>query len=384
MSLRTQLSQLKWDIFSLMSAPLCLCPIEENKIVFQNFSGRGYGDNPKYIAESIIKNSLNYQMVWLCNNVNEEMPAQIRQVKYGSPQAYYEMATAGIWINNVWTGLYTPKRKKQFFIQTWHGSIALKKIEKAAMESLPSEYVRTAKRMSNKCDLMISNAQWLTELYRKDFWYNGEILEKGLPRLDILYNTPSNIKENVYKYYGISLEKKIILFAPTFRKNEEMSNYIFDFSKCCVEFERKFGGSYVILHRLHPNAAKYQDHLPISDAIYNATNYPDMQELLAVSDALITDYSSSMFEMGMINRKVFILAKDFDNYRDQDRGGTLFTPSELPFSISYTDDELFTNIRCFDSTIYESKVTDFFAEMGIISSDHSALDIISVITSRHK
>lgn len=382
MSLHTQLSQLKWDIFSCMSLPYNLLPIQMKKIVFQNFSGRGYGDNPKYIAEAIIKNHLDYDMVWLCNDMNEDIPHQIRKVKYGSFKAYREMATAGIWVNNVWTGLYSVKRKKQFFLQTWHGSISLKKVEKSVASVLPPEYIRTAKRMSHKCDMMISNSSWLTKQYKRDFWYEGYILEKGLPRLDILYKTPKAIVDKVYNYFGIMREKKILLYAPTFRKKDKIDNYIFDYMKCCQHMKEKFGAEYVLLLRLHPNVAKHHNKLPITKGVYNATDYPDMQELLAVSDTLITDYSSSMFEMGMIEKKVFLLAKDYNTYMSMERNGMMFDLNELPFQMAFNDQELGKNIMAFDQEKYIFNIRSFFAKLGIIENLNSSIDILKEIEKR--
>lgn len=384
MSIHTKLSKLKWNIFSYMSLPYNILPIRKKKIVFQNFSGRGYGDSPKYIAEAIIKNGLDFDMVWLCSNMDEDIPFQIRKVKYGTPKAYYEMATAGIWVNNVWTGLYSVKRKEQFFLQTWHGSISLKKVEKSAEFSLSAEYIRIAKKMSSKCDLMISNSRWLTEQYENDFWYKGDILERGLPRLDVLYKIPEYIIESVYNYFGIQKGRKIILFAPTFRKNEDINNYIFDYENCCKTMKEKFGSEYVMLIRLHPNSSIYQERLLVSDGIYNATDYPDMQELLAAADALITDYSSSMFEMGMIEKKVFLFAKDYKDYICNDRGGTMFDLAKLPFQIAFDEEELFKNIVSFNQEEYILCVRAFFDKLGVVKNTNSALEILKEIEERIK
>lgn len=382
MSIYTKLSQLKWDFYSILSTPFCLAPIKKNKIVLQNFAGRGYGDNPKYIAEAIIRNNMDYELVWLCNDLKEDMPPEIRKVKFESPQAYYEMATAGIWISNVWTGVYSKKRRNQFFLQTWHGSIAFKKIEKAAEGNLSSEYVRTAKRMGKYCNLLISNATWLTEMYKKDLWYEGDILEKGLPRMEVLYNTPEKVIRQIYSRFGIERNKKIILYAPTFRKNDSIENYKFDYVKCCKAMSDKFGKEYVMLVRLHPNAARLIEKLNFPKGVYDATSYPDMQELLAVSDVLITDYSSSMFDMGMIKKKVFLLAKDYDSYVNKDRGGVQFELNELPFLLSQSEDELWEKIQNFSEEYYSSSVKKFMDSLGIIHNENSVMDIIAEIEKR--
>lgn len=384
MSFRTQLSQLKWDTYSFLSFPFCLFPIQKNKIVFQNFSGRGYGDSGKYIAEYIINNNLDYELVWLCDDLTEPMPSKIKKVKFESARAYYEMATAGIWISNVWTGVYPHKRKEQFFLQTWHASIAFKKIEKSVEAHLSSEYVRTAKRMGKQCDLLISNATWLTNMYKRDMWYNGEILESGLPRIDVLYNTSKSITKSVHQHFHIDEEKAIVLYAPTFRKNEDFENYKFNYNLCCRLLKKKFGKDYAMLVRLHPNSAALVDKLALPDGVYDATNYPDMQYLLAASDILITDYSSSMFEMAIVKKIVFIFAKDYNMYIKKDRGGTHFSLNELPFPICQNENELWQLIDDFSAEEYNQKLTSFLSSLGVIYSNNSAKQIVDAIEERRK
>jgi CDP-glycerol glycerophosphotransferase len=104
-----------WQICSLLK-------INKKKIVLCNFYGKGYGDNPKYIAQEIISQDLNYDLVWLLDDNFKEsiFPKEIRVVRYGSFKAIYEMATAKLWIDDCRKVYYTKKRKNQYYIQTWH------------------------------------------------------------------------------------------------------------------------------------------------------------------------------------------------------------------------------------------------------------------------
>ena len=181
--------------------------IDDKKIVFDNFNGKGYGCNPKYIAEEIIRQNINCDMVWLVEDFAEEMPSQIRKVKYGSLKSMYEFATARVWIDNVRNYKGIPKKEGQFYIQTWHAGLGLKKAEKDIEKSLSPEYVKDAKNDGKITDLMLSNCKFITNLYRKSYWYEGEVLEEGFPRNDILINIPKHIKEKVYKYFDINDDK---------------------------------------------------------------------------------------------------------------------------------------------------------------------------------
>ncbi|MBR3051569.1 MAG: glycosyltransferase, partial [Selenomonadaceae bacterium] len=115
--------------------------LSAKKIVFVNFLGRGYGCNPKYIAEEILRQNLPYDMVWLVNDLNESMPEKIRKVSYGSLDSIYELATAKVIVSNVKNLLPYPNKKRgQFFIMTWHAWQGLKYIEKDAEEKLSPTY----------------------------------------------------------------------------------------------------------------------------------------------------------------------------------------------------------------------------------------------------
>ncbi len=101
-------------------------PIKKNKVVVINFYGNGYGDNPKYICEELIKTHEELDVIWLVNKMDDVFPNQIRKVKYKSIKAIYEMATAKIWIDNARKRKYVIKRNGQYYIQTWHGGIRIK------------------------------------------------------------------------------------------------------------------------------------------------------------------------------------------------------------------------------------------------------------------
>ena len=169
--------------------------INNKKIVFDNFNGKGFGCNPKYIATELIKENVDCDMVWLVNDMNTEMPKEIRKVKYGSFKSYYELTTAKIWIDNVRNYKGIPKKKKQFYIQTWHASIGFKKCEADIEKLLPEQYVKEAKNDGQITDLMISDSNFVTNVFKSAFWYNGKIEQIGLPRNDILNELPEKIKK---------------------------------------------------------------------------------------------------------------------------------------------------------------------------------------------
>ena len=107
---------IKKIIAFILSFPIL--KIDNKKIVFDNFNGKGYGDNPKYIAEELIKEKVDCKIIWVVSNINEEIPKEIKKVKYGSIKSLWEYATAKVWIDNVRNYKGVKKKRNQFYIQT--------------------------------------------------------------------------------------------------------------------------------------------------------------------------------------------------------------------------------------------------------------------------
>jgi CDP-glycerol glycerophosphotransferase len=363
-----------------------IVPIKDNKIIFDNFLGKGYGDNPKYIAEELLRRNLDLDLVWVVKDEGEKFPNGIRTVKYGSIRALYEFATAKVWIDNVRNTYRPRKRNKQFYIQTWHSSIGLKKSEQEVEENLSKDYVRDAKYDGTITDLMISNGKYRTKRFQTGFWYKGEILECGFPRNDILVNPTSGIRKKVYEQLGIPYDKKIALYAPTFRqsnmdKNTTLEIFRFDYEKIRKVLEGKFGGSFVLMLRMHPNIAKDCSMFEYNDNVINATNYPDMQELLAFSDVLITDYSSCMFDAMYVHHAVFLFAKDVDEYTTKERG-LLFDIRKLPCTLSENEDQLIDNISDYSNAKFVKRCDEFFDEIGFYEPGNASKTVADLIVSK--
>lgn len=310
--------------------------IKNNKVVVVNFNGRGYGDSPKYIIEKLLDKNLD--IVWSTNCICNEIPSQIRQVKFQTIKWIYEMATARVWINNCRFPYYVRKRKNQFYIQTWHGGIALKKIEYDAISSLTNEYIKRMVNDTNMTDLMISNGKMCDELYRRAFKYNGSILQVGSPRNDELINNKKALCTKARQKLNISSKEKILLYSPTYRDDYENKPYDIDFDKLRKLLESKYHCKWHIIIKLHPNINDPTKYVSNINKYINGQNYSDIQELICASDLLITDYSSTMFEAMIANIPVILYANDIGKYCG-DRGLNININS-LPFPICQTNNEL--------------------------------------------
>lgn len=350
---------IKLFIKSLCFFVFRIFPIQKNKIFFDNYNGRSFGCNPKYIAEKLHELYPEYKIVFQVQNGFENgFPDYIKLVKFESIQSIYEQVTSKVWVTNVRRSIIAKKRKGQFYIQTWHGAIGVKKCEKDALDKITPQSIKQALHDSPLIDLMISNSGFCTSVYKRAFWYSGKIAEFGYPRNDLIVNPKEDV---VRKYFNLKSETKILFYAPTFRKDTAAWDSELDIKRILKAYENKFGGNWICLLRLHPWAKKHCKGKNLyNEYTLNATDYPDIQELLAYSDSIITDYSSCMFDFLISRKPAFMFAPDIKNYLNE--RGLLFEINELPFACALNNDELEKAILDFEEPSYLKKVNDFFAK----------------------
>lgn len=337
-------------------------PIKENKILFQNQSGVGYGGNPKYIAEKLLEmdEDKRLDLVWAVSQYKESFPKRIRQVLYGSEEYYKELSTARVWIDNSRKGYSIRKRKGQFYIQAWHGAAPIKRVEADVCDKLPAFYIEGAKNDSKMADVFLSGSAFYSELYRKSFWYEGEILKFGLPRHDVFWRAKES-RSKIHDFYNIEKDVSIVLYAPTFRDYNNVSCYDLDINRTVCALEKKFHKRFQMMVSRHP--VNYQEYsFDEKSKFLSVGDYDDFQELLAAADVLITDYSGCMYDFSYTKRPIFLYQKDYREYM-QDRN--FYIPMDkLPYRKAHSNDELEKAIETFDMDKYVREVNAFMDSMG--------------------
>ncbi len=349
-------------------------PISRRKIVICSYFGKGYGDNGKAISEALLKLNPNLDIVWgVKPQYKDTLPSEIRAVTYNSLRYLWELSTAAAWVDNSRKNAGITKRKSQLYVQTWHGTTALKRIEADAAENLDEFYVVSAKNDSKMADLILSGCHFFTELCRKAFWYDGEILECGSPRSDALFTTDKEKQDEIKKILGIPSDKKVVLYAPTFRADENLECYNMNFDAVLDALQAKTADEWVFCMRLHPNISELSGFIKYSDRIFNATDFPDLYELIPACDLVISDYSSVMFDAGLINKPVLLFANDIDSYT-ADRN-FYFNFNELPFPLAQNNDELIEIIENFNKNDYNKKLEEFNRKIGCCENGTAAKSI---------
>lgn len=392
--------RVKAFFYSLVFYVNRIYPIERNKIIFWTFEGsRGFCCNPQYIAEEILKRNQNdgsnWRLIWLVDDMYLEFPKGIEKIKNTLWNRAYQLSTAGFWVGNTRTFYGTKKRKGQIYIQTWHGTICIKPIGKYRGDLFPRIAYLVSKADSKLTDYVLSGCDWCDIHYRDGLVYDGKIIRTGTPRCDILMNSDRRLDMRgiIRRKYGVPNNSKILLYAPTFRggsqntrRNVAKEEADIDFKELIDALERRFEGEWYIFTRLHPQLAARNEHYCVdisSRKIIDVTFHLDMNELIAASDAFISDYSSAIFEAAILRMPCFIFADDLDEYIEN-RGDLFFDMNQLPFPIAQKNEELIRNILRFDLKNYVKNVDKFMEQQGVVEDGGASKRVADLIENSKK
>lgn len=342
---------------------------KKGRILCWSYSGKQYSCNPRALTEYFLqRHPGEYDIYWELKKdaVRADIPAEIKVVHPHTWRHIIAVNTAEYIITNARTGILAHswlKRRTQTYVMAWHSSMGIKKIEGDIAEKLEAGYVKSCKRDSQWCDLIFSGCRFRSEVIRRAFWYDGDILEHGTPRNDRLFDTDSHadIRRNIYEKYSIAPECYLVLYAPTFRKDGKTDHYRLDWTKVSETFEKQSGKRTCLLIRMHPNLIGKVGNVTTAinaPRAIDVTRHHDMHELLIAADALITDYSSSIFDMALLRRPVLIYAPDYDTY---DRG-TYFRLDKLPYPFARNEEELIGVIQNFDTKTYQAANENFLRQ----------------------
>jgi len=356
-------------------------PICENRIIFISQRGTQYSCNPKYLFEYIYKKYGNkYQYIW-CLNDKKLLPKEFintKRIEYLSIKYIWYTLTSKYYISNVFIEPIIPGRKGQVVINTWHGGGAYKRIDifASVYSSIRQYGLFIGKIRAEQTSYYIASCKKFEVCLSKDFNASEKkFLPIGMPRNDILFSTHS-FKEKIKNYYNIDQALSIVLYAPTFRgigHNPEAFNFTIKIDELIKYLEIKFFKKFILLYRGH----HYFINNCIPSEIINASDYPDMQELLCAADVLITDYSSSMWDFSLMYKPCFIYAPDVKKYQAEQG---FYTPVEKwPFPFAETNEELMEKIFHFDEGKYRQTVKKHHEDLGSYETGKSCEQFCRII-----
>lgn len=352
---------------------LYIFPIKNNRILLMSFQAGKFSCNPKYIAEYLKTNYPGeFEITWAFRDPVEyawlaDWDYQV--IKLYSLRYFIYALTSRVVIYNMRFPIVVPFRKGQLTIGTGHGGGAYKKLllDNPSISRLEKKEIALSTSITN---LFISScAAYTSHVLRGAFGYKGEVLECGMPRNDILVNRDFSQAETVRRYYHIPKDRKIILYAPTYRKGTRTgTDYEIDFKQVVKAAKERFGGEWIVMFRMH-YFIKERGTLGSGFKRIDATNYPDMQELLVAADILITDYSSSVWDYSLLNKPGFLYATDLDEYLVKQ--GFYVDVREWPFPIAQNNAELVDRILNFDMDNCAARIARHHQELGSFENGHA-------------
>lgn len=362
----------------------CIFPVTNNRILFESYKGRSYSCNPKYICEGLLRNANNqFEVIWVLDNQNNlAIPTGIKTVKKRSLANFYYHMTSKIIVANMVDDVYIPLRKDQVFINTWHAGGAYKKVGLSYNGIVSSKITAWQNKIIKKeTSYYVSSSRLFTKYNIHDAYdFRGKIIDAGMPRNDLFFNDGhiKAAKDKVVNYYSIS-NSLVILYAPTFRGDygkAEKINYSLPYDAIIRSFQDR-GISILILVRAHYVFAPLQG--VVGDKVIDVSDYPDMQELLATADILITDYSSSIWDYSLMGRPCILYVPDCEEYLSE-RG--TYTPMEKwPGRIVNTEKELIDSLLYIDYEYYKNKANKALEYYGSFEKGTATETILRLIES---
>lgn len=362
-------------------------PVKENVILFETFMAKNYSDSPKYIYEYIAQNHPEYECVWAIND-GAKIPYGAKTVKRFSFQYAYYLAVSKYLVFNVRPPLWYRKREEQVFLETWHGT-PLKRLvfDQEEVTSASPKYKQQFYRQRKDWDFLVSANPFSTKTFRSCFLYEGEMLEYGYPRNDILYwPNKDEIAQQLKEKLGIPKDKKTILYAPTWRDDQHYGSgqYKFELALDLKLMKESLQDDYVVLLRTHHYISDHIDVSGLGDFVINLSSYDDISEIYLISDICITDYSSVFFDYANLKRPILFYTYDFDKYKNQLRGFYIDMNTEVPGPLLYTSEQVVQAIEDIDEITeeYKERYDQFYDRFCCYDDGHASEHVAEAMLAK--
>ncbi len=319
-------------------------------VLLEAFGGKSTGDSPADIGAELVRRGPDLDVVWSVIDGSLVAPRGTRTVIRESQEWFELLGSAAYLVNNNNFPWYFQKAPGQVYVQAWHGT-PLKRIgnDIPDLRYLSLSYLRTMAEEGRAWDYLISPSPYCSEIFPGAFGYDGPLLETGYPRNDVLAGPERDVRRaEVRRRLGIRDDQQVVLYAPTWRDSARSRDG--RYSKVLYldpdEVVESVPDS-VVLVRGHSNTARAGAVVSRSRSrVIDVTLYPDINDLFLASDALVTDYSSVMFDYAVLDRPMLFLVPDLHDYRDRLRGFYFDFEAEAPGPLCATQESLIERLRC--------------------------------------
>lgn len=298
--------------------------VRDNTVLFESFAGHSVGDSPLALNNEIARRFPSAKRFWTVRDKTSYVPSGATPVVFRSSEWFDVVASAAVLINNNNFPHYFSRHPDQVYVQTWHGT-PLKKIGNHVPASNLSLNYRALMKVEAEqhWSFLLAQSPWAAETLSNAFGYSGTMIVEGYPRNDALTDSESasSRRNEIRRLLGVSDSQRAILYAPTWRDNlkDRSGHYsMVDFLDV-NKTSRRLGRSSKILYRGHSNSL-FGKRMSFNEGVLDVSTYPDINDLILASDALITDYSSIMFDYVVTGKPIAFLCPDLDTYQEEVRG----------------------------------------------------------------
>ncbi len=350
-------------------------------VFFESFHGKFYSGQPKYIYEKMLEMGYDktFDFIWAYDG-DVEIPGNPLYVRHNSKDYKTFLKKANYLVSNIDFPIL--KRDNQIYLQTTHGipykhlgvdidsSNSKLKKGRVVLESFTWNY-------------LISPCDYADRTFRRAFEYDGVVINKGYPANDVFYQDNSNRIVELKNKFHIDKDKKVILYAPTFRDyHVDIDNNVnFELLLDLKKFHENLSDEYVLILRLHYIQSENLDLSgEISDSIIDLSNLDDITDLYLISDILITDYSSSFFDFAHSKKPILFFVPDFERYYNF-RGLYQEVKEDLPGKEITDNDELINCIKNIDeyNEKYSEKYELFYNKYCSLGHGTACSDVINIV-----
>jgi CDP-glycerol glycerophosphotransferase len=318
------------------------------RIVYNSFNGR-YSDSPRAVHEAVLARGGAADAVWLADPAfGCDFPEGTARVPIYTDEAVAALESADLVVSNSHLEMDWVKRPGATYVQTWHGT-PLKRIHADVLWG-PEGLLEHLSLDVDRWDVLLSPNRYSTTTLRGAFRWSGEILESGYPRNDVLVSsTAAEVRERVRRDLGIEDGRTAVLYTPTWRDDAFWTGAA-DTEPLDLDVDRfveELGDDHVLLLRLHyklTGRLRPRDH----PAVRDLSHHPDVADLYLAADAMVTDYSSTMFDFAVTGKPLLFYTYDLERYRDELRGFYFDLSADPPGPLVTTTDELVGQLRDLD------------------------------------
>ncbi|OEL01084.1 hypothetical protein AST12_11075 [Staphylococcus succinus] len=328
------------NIYKYLYPLFRLLPKNKNKISYYSYWGDQYSCSPRAIYKQLIQKNTKFKNVWIFNDVNMPVEGNPIKVKKNSLKYWYHLATSKYFVQNTNMPLDYKKRKGQIELQTFHGTfMKTMGFDTPEFKFETRQYkIDDFQSKVDKWNYVSIPSNYMLEKAQSAFNTKVKPIKSGFPRNDLIFES-LNRKEEIKNNLGIPDNKKVILYAPTWREGKS-ANIPLDIDL----MQKSLTDEYILLVRAHYMVSNNMDIRKNYPFAINVSSYPNVEELYAITDILITDYSSVMFDYAYLKRPILFYSYDLEKYLYGERGVYLNYENDVPGPVVRTTKEIIENI----------------------------------------